>query len=60
MTIDDAIKILQPVYHDFMPGPSPQAIKAVRLGVEALKLNKLMREHYPHPELLKLPGETEE
>jgi len=33
-------------------------LKALNLGIEALKLNLSMRETYPHPELLVLPGET--
>lgn len=34
--------------------------RAIGLGIEALKLNLSMRETYHAPELLVLPGETEE
>ncbi|MBA7661310.1 hypothetical protein ES703_69325 [subsurface metagenome] len=38
----------------------PLSQDALGLGIEALKLNKSMRETYAHPELLVLAGETKE
>jgi len=58
MKLEKAIEILGREVHDITLSPDPDVPEALNLGIEALKLNKTMRETYAHPELLVLPGET--
>lgn len=53
MKVDRAIEVLK---HG---GTQAEHVTATRLGIEALELNKVMRETYAHPELLVLPSEEE-
>ena len=55
MTVQEAIETLE---RTIIYG-NPVIIEATKLGIEALKLNKTMRDTYAHPELLILPGETQ-
>lgn len=60
MTIDEAIKTLEPAQDGYMPTANPKALEAVKLGVEALKEIKELRQDpmgYFKDHLL--PGETE-
>lgn len=60
MTIDEAIKILT-VYSDNMETDLiDREYAAIKLGIEALKLIKEMREFYYWGPPALLPGETEE
>ena len=60
MTPEEAIKEIK-AWQVGKGNPSYDKLnRALNLGIEALKLNKSMRETYAHPELLILPGEAEE
>lgn len=59
MTVEEAIKILNDLEGLGKQGATPDVDNAIKLGIEALKLNLAMRETYAHPELLTLPSERE-
>jgi len=58
MTIDEAIKVLEPVYQGFIPSANPKSIEALKLSVEALKRCKYISEHTERWAGVLLPGET--
>jgi len=60
MTLQEAINILETAPILNLEGDNSPESKALRLAIEALNLIKFMREIYPLPQLLYLPGETEE
>ncbi len=60
MTVDEAIQLLtKDVEEGYYEAESPVE-EAAKLGIEALKELKIIRESYPSKHFLKLPGETEE
>ena len=60
MTIDEAIKT-QRLIVDYPKTPiGLNTLRAMKLGIEALKWIKWRREHYQQPPILPLQGETEE
>jgi hypothetical protein len=60
MTLDEAIRLIQDDINDESVDWNTPLGEAYKLSFEALKLNRLMRETYAHPQLLVLPGETGE
>ena len=60
MTLEKAIRVLEKRSASPFVRANPDTVESTRLGIEAMKLNLAMRETYHAPELLKLPGETEE
>jgi len=60
MTIDKAIQILSDEPETLDWENEPQAIEALKLGIEALKRVKYVRETYQKSSYVLLPGETED
>lgn len=58
MTLDEVIKELTELREGMLYGNMTNKAEACRFGIEALKLNLVMRDSYHAPELLELPGET--
>ncbi|MBA7675387.1 hypothetical protein ES703_83620 [subsurface metagenome] len=60
MTLDEAQETITSIIHAHASARTPKAIRAMQLGIEALKAVQKLR-HYPFPdEILHLPGEAEE
>ena len=60
MLLKEAIETLDVEKRGLDPAHHPRLTKALGLGIEALKLNKEMRETLRWPLTMVLPGETEE
>jgi hypothetical protein len=60
MTLEKAIKELEHHSELILIERNPVLKKAVKLGIEALKLIARNRRYTPQPYAVKLPGETEE
>ena len=60
MTIDEAIKTLTFYHKNHEPYSDPLLLNALRLGIEALKRIKSIREGISLSAYVDLPGETKE
>ncbi|MBA7545291.1 hypothetical protein ES705_37657 [subsurface metagenome] len=59
MTIDEAIKILEIVTHNYPQKGTDNFVDALKLGIEALKRLQVLRAPGPKEEYRLLPSETE-
>ena len=60
MTIDEAIEINEDQRESLLERGLPVSAEAAKLGIEALKLVKELRECMPGSAVKLLPGETED
>jgi len=60
MTIDEAIKILEIVTHNYPQKGTDNFVDALKLGIEALKWREFYRETHPEMKWPLLPGETKD
>jgi len=60
LTLSKAIEILEDILHHVRPGDPPDEHDAIKLGVEALKTIRELRELIITKQSICLPGETPE
>lgn len=60
MNIDEAIELQRLLCESSILDPLPRYKDAIKLGIEALKREKYVRETYQKPSYALLPGETKE